>query len=320
MFTVYAAMLFFRCKSREIGVFMALGTGKRSLAGQLFRELFASMAFPALTGIILGPLFTLGIWQIFRLFLPDKEGTVLSFSPYSLIICAAFLTASLLLCFLFAVRFLSRTNILDVVNEQRKSEPIRDVRSWYLPIFPGIYLIILFLVIRGKGSRKHPYRKIISRSMLKFQGRQTVNNMLIMTLLVAGSCFAMFYVPITASGNLLATNAWEKDFSMRLRADQDMPDFEEIGQLAGEYRLTAKDQTETPLSVLGKDGTGQDIDENGKYIYYYQEVIADCTVISASGYETLTGEHIDIPRGTYDECVDRDSPLLPYSLRAHSLK
>lgn len=349
MFTVYAAMLFFRCKSREIGVFMALGAGKRSLAGQLFRELFASMAFPALTGIILGPLFTLGIWQIFRLFLPDKEGTVLSFTPYSLIICAAFLAASLLLCFLFAVRFLSRTNILDVVNEQRKSEPIRDVRSWYLPagiflivfgavagyghpyffetffgifapawtnllylpIFPGIYLIILFLVIRGKGSRKHPYRKIISRSMLKFQGRQTVNNMLIMTLLVAGACFAMFYVPITASGNLLATNAWEKDFSMRLRADQDMPDFEEIGQLAGEYRLTVKDPAETPLSVLGKDGTGQDIDENGKYIYYYQEVIADCTVIPASGYEALTGEHIDIPRGTYDECVDRDSPYGP---------
>ena len=76
VFTVYAAMLFFRYKSREIGVFMALGTGKRSLAGQLFRELFASMAFPALTGIILGPLFTLGIWQIFRLFLSDKEGTV----------------------------------------------------------------------------------------------------------------------------------------------------------------------------------------------------------------------------------------------------
>ena len=135
--------------------------------------------------------------------------------------------------------------------------------------------------------------------------------MLIMTLLVAGACFAMFYVPITASGNLLATNAWEKDFSMRLRADQDMPDFEKVGQLAGEYRLTVEHWAETPLSVLGKDGNGQDIDENGKYIYYYQEVIADCTVIPASGYEALTGEHIDIPRGTYDECVDQDSPYGP---------
>lgn len=191
--------------------------------------------------------------------------------------------------------------------------PDRSVshRKGYLPIFPGIYLIILFLVIRGKGNRRHPYRKIISRSILKFQGRQTVNNMLIMTLLVAGACFAMFYVPITASGNLLATNAWEKDFSMRLRADQDMPDFEEVGQLAGEYRLTVEHWAETPLSVLGKDGNGQDIDENGKYIYYYQEVIADCTVIPASGYEALTGEHIDIPRGTYDECVDQDSPYGP---------
>ena len=37
VFTVYAAMLFFRYKSRETGVFLALGAGKRSLAGQLFR-------------------------------------------------------------------------------------------------------------------------------------------------------------------------------------------------------------------------------------------------------------------------------------------
>ena len=349
VFTVYAAMLFFRYKSREIGVFLALGAGKRSLAGQIFRELFASMAVPALTGIALGPLFTLGIWQIFRLFLPDKEGTVLSFTPFSLIICAAFLAASLLLCFLFALRFLSRTNILDVVNEQRKSEPIRDVRSWYLPagiflivfgaaagyghprffrivfgvfappwanllylpILPGIYLLILFLVIRGRRSRRHPYRNIISRSMMKFQGRQTVNNMLIMTLLTAGACFAMFYVPVMASSSLLSASAWEKDFSMRLRADQDMPDREEISQLAEEYRLTVGNWAEAPMIVLGKDGIGEDIDENGKYVYQYHEVISDCIAISASGYEALTGEHLDLSPGTYDECINQDSAYGP---------
>ena len=349
VFTVYAALLFFRYKSREIGIFMALGAGKRSLAGQLFRELFASMSVPALTGIVLGPLFTLGIWQIFRLFLPDKEGTVLSFTPFSLIICAGFLGASLLFCFLFAMRFLSRTNILDVLNEQRKSEPVRDVKSWYLPagiflvifgaaagyghpwffkavfgifapawgnllylpILPGIYLLILFFVIRGKRSKKHPYRKIIPRSMMKFQGRQTVNNMLIMTLLIAGACFAMFYIPMLASGNLFATNAWEKDFSMRLRADQDMPDREEILQLAGEYRLTLKNWTEAPMIVLGKDGTGEDIDENGKYVYQYREVISDCIAISASGYEALTGDHLDLSPGIYDECIDQSSAYGP---------
>lgn len=247
------------------------------------------------------------------------------------------------------MRFLSRTNILDVVNEQRKSEPVRDVKSWYfpagiflvifgaaagyghpwffkvvfgifapawgnllyLPILPGIYLLILFFVIRGKGSKKHPYRKIIPRSMMKFQGRQTVNNMLIMTLLIAGACFAMFYIPMLASGNLFATNAWEKDFSLRLRADQDMPDHEEILQLAGEYRLTLKNWTEVPMIVLGKDGTGEDIDENGKYVYQYREVISDCIAISASGYEALTGDHLDLSPGIYDECIDQDSAYGP---------
>ena len=240
-------------------------------------------------------------------------------------------------------------DILDVVNEQRKSEPIRDVRSWYLPagiflivfgaaagyghprffrivfgvfappwanllylpILPGIYLLILFLVIRGRRSRRHPYRNIISRSMMKFQGRQTVNNMLIMTLLTAGACFAMFYVPVMASSSLLSASAWEKDFSIRLRADQDMPDREEISQLAEEYRLTVGNWAEAPMIVLGKDGIGEDIDENGKYVYQYHEVISDCIAISASGYEALTGEHLDLSPGTYDECINQDSAYGP---------
>lgn len=312
VFTVYAAMLFFRYKSREIGVFLALGAGKRSLAGQIFRELFASMAVPALTGIALGPLFTLGIWQIFRLFLPDKEGTVLSFTPFSLIICAAFLAASLLLCFLFALRFLSRTNILDVVNEQRKSEPIRDVRSWYLPA--GIFLIV-FGAAAGYGHPRFfrivfgvfapPWANLLYLPILPGI------YLLIMTLLTAGACFAMFYVPVMASSNLLSASAWEKDFSMRLRADQDMPDREEIGQLAEEYRLTVGNWAEAPMIVLGKDGIGEDIDENGKYVYQYHEVISDCIAISASGYEALTGEHPDLSPGTYDECINQDSAYGP---------
>lgn len=32
--------------------------------------------------------------------------------------------------------------------------------------------------------------------MMKFQGRQTVRNMLVMTLLIAGAYFASFYAPM----------------------------------------------------------------------------------------------------------------------------
>ena len=37
--------------------------------------------------------------------------------------------------------------------------------------------------------------------MMKFQGRQTVRNMLVMTLLVAGAYFASFYAPMMSSSS-----------------------------------------------------------------------------------------------------------------------
>ena len=40
VFTVYAASLFFRKKSRQIGTLMALGASRRRLAPGLFREVF----------------------------------------------------------------------------------------------------------------------------------------------------------------------------------------------------------------------------------------------------------------------------------------
>ena len=53
---------------------------------------------------------------------------------------------------------------------------------FYLPTLIGLYMILLHTVVNG-GRKRHRYRDIIATSMMKFQGRQTVRNMLVMTLL-----------------------------------------------------------------------------------------------------------------------------------------
>ena len=111
----------------------------------------------------------------------------------------------LLSAFIQGVLFLKRTNIMEVVNESRRSEPIREVPSWYgalgvalvfvgailgyghswffiellhwyppaifnilyLPMLIGLYMLMLRIVVR-KGSKKHPYKGIIARNMMKF--------------------------------------------------------------------------------------------------------------------------------------------------------
>ena len=128
---------------------------------------------------------------------------------------------------LTAWRYLKKTNIMEVIREEHINEPVKELGRWcgpvgflvlltgavmgfeapmawdkwfssyppewvgvfYAPVFAGLYMIMLHTVVHGWKSHKNkPYKNIISRSMMKFQGKQTVNNMLVVTLLIAGGC------------------------------------------------------------------------------------------------------------------------------------
>ena len=65
---------------------------------------------------------------------------------------------------------------------------------FYLPALVGLYMMLLHTVVNG-WRKRHKYRDIIAASMMKFQGRQTVRNMLVMTLLIAGAYFASLLCP-----------------------------------------------------------------------------------------------------------------------------
>mgnify|MGYP000187628526 FL=1 len=73
-----------------------------------------------------------------------------------------------------------------MVAAAREAAPAVVDAVFYLPALAGMYMILLHTVVNGwrKGRR---YRDIIATSMMKFQGRQTVRNMLVMTLLIAGA-------------------------------------------------------------------------------------------------------------------------------------
>ncbi len=81
VFTTYAAGLFFRQKSRETGVFLALGASRRQLQTELVKELALISLCSCTAGAILGGPLAWGIWQLFRLFLVDSQEMVLTFDP-----------------------------------------------------------------------------------------------------------------------------------------------------------------------------------------------------------------------------------------------
>ena len=90
VFTTYAAGLFFRQKSRETGVFLALGASRRQLRSEMGKELAVLSLGSCAAGAVLGGPLAWAVWQLFRLFLVDSQEMSLSFDPRSYLLALAF--------------------------------------------------------------------------------------------------------------------------------------------------------------------------------------------------------------------------------------
>lgn len=346
VFTTYASGLFFRYKSREVGIFMALGACKRLLRRQLTRELALIATVSCALGAFLGAPLAWGIWQIFRLAVVDTQEMSLRFDPQSYVYTLVFSVFVLLMLFIMLSRFVRRTNIMDVVNESRKSEPIREVKQWYgvvgiillavggllgyltpsilitvfhwyppgaltaplyLPALIGLYMILLHTVVNGWRRGGNRYKKIIGTSMMKFHGRQTVRNMLVITVLVAGAYFAAFYTPMLGTGAMLGFDARPVDYAFHYRADQNMPTETEIRSMAAEEGAAITDYTEESMAILGVDGI-EHIEHEGSlgttYTEEYRELHSSESFLSESAYNRLTGAGVDVAPGTVITVLD----------------
>ncbi len=348
VFTTYAAGLFFRQKSRETGIFLALGATRQQLWREQNRELaLLSLGSCVLGAALGGPLAWL-LWQIFRLCVVDTDEMRLTFAPKAYVLPLAFSVFVILMMFVFGARSIRRTNIIDIVHETHKSEPIRDVPRWYgpagigllvfggvlgymtpaffiqvlhwyapealmavfyLPALAGLYLILLHTVVNGWNRKKHLYKDLIATSMMKFQGRQTVRNMLVMTLLIAGAYFGSFYTPMMGTGAMISYDARPVDYVFNFRMDQNIPQENEVRALAEQYGVTITSYAQAPMLRLAVDGTTEVEEESAFGVTWraeYRETLKSELFLSASGYAALTGEPINLKPGEIIGILDRE--------------
>lgn len=338
IFTIYAASLFFRKKSRQLGILMALGASKKRLAPGLFREVALLSGVSSLAGVIAGIPFVILIWKVFRLFIVDTGEMKLMINFQCLFVSGAFfLLVSACAC-IMAYQYLRKTNILDVVQEEHKNEPVKELGRWcgplgillifagamagyysgqiyqtlfqayspswlnitYAPVFVGLYLVMMHTVVHGWISRKKsPYNNIISRSMMKFQGKQTVNSLIVSTILIAGGCFAIFYIPVLATGQMISISNHEYDYAYNYRADQTVPGKQEITELADNYGIILKDWKDCPYITLGMDGYTEVEDENNAFHVEYSPLLNGGNFLSESNYRKMTGQEISVSPQSY---------------------
>lgn len=345
IFTIYASSLFFRKKAKQLGILMALGASRRRLSPGVFQEVLILSCSSSLLGILTGIPFVLFLWQIFRTFLVNSEEMSFLFDFKFLFIPAGlFLVVTGFSCALASV-YLKRTNIMEVIQEEHRNEPVKEIGKWcgpagilililgavigyysgniymalfqkyppswlnitYFPVFVGLYMIMLHTVVHGWSShKKNPYKNLINRSMMKFQGKQTVNSLIVSTVLIAGGCFAIFYLPILASGTLTEANSRLYDYSFHYRADQSLPDQSDITSLAGKYGISLKDWSQIPYLSLAIDGNCEITGEDNSFYYEYRKFLNEGKFLSESGYNQISGQNIDVPRGSFCPVSNKD--------------
>ena len=357
VFTIYAASLFFRKKTRQIGILMALGASKKALMPGVFREVLTLSSLSSLAGMLGGiPLIYL-LWNSFQLLVESSEMT-LHLDYTALLLSGLFILLVIVVSCITANFYLSRTNIIDVIQEEHRNEPVKQLGKWcgplgllliligailgysapgfwinvfhrypsvlvnlfYAPVFIGLYLVMLHTVVHGwHSNKKNPYRNIISRSMMKFQGKQTVNNLLVSTVLIAGACFAIFYIPMLGTGQLVSISGWEFDYMYDYRLDQTVPSSTEIEEIAADHDLKLKDWKEIPYITLAQDGETQVEEENESFHYEYKRLLAETKYVSESAFNQLTGQTLDVLPGTFRLITDEGDNAAMYAKRFDSI-
>lgn len=355
VFTIYALGLFFRHKSGQLGVLMALGASRKRLAPGLFREVIFLSGVSAIAGTAAGFPFVWLIWHGFRLILVDSSDMRLTFDFRCLFISLLFLLLVVGFACLTAWRYLKRTNIMEVIREEHINEPVRETGRWcgpagfllilagavlgygapwachawfstfpptwvslfYAPVFAGLYMVMLHTVVHGwKSHKRNPYRNIIARSMMKFQGKQTVNNLLVVTLLIAGGCFAIFYLPTNGLSAMIRYASLPCDYFYHYQSDQDVPDREAVEVLGGEYGLSFKEWRECDYVTLGMGGNDMVFEDDGlRFHTEYVAMLGEAKVLSEDAYQTLTGQRVDVKPGTYMNLTNQEESF-PYTNEA----
>lgn len=341
IFTLYATGLFLRYKSREIGVFLALGAEKGKLSKALFVELTKIVSYCTVTGIVAGGILSVIIGKIFEFMAKEANDNRFSFTAsgflYSLMYCVFVLA----IIMIYAVRFMKRSNILDIMNEQRKQEPLKKMvntrylvggvlclvagvigaiiiprisvnvfehwlgawtNAFYLLVVVGLYRIMVYSIAchkKGRNPQKY-YKNVISYGMLKFQGGSIVRNMLVITLLIMGGMYAIFYVPTLMIPMQSGFDSYEAKYAYRYPVNSGEITMEEVEALAEEYGIQIQKYREAEfIRVIGSGIISEDLDDNGNLIKEYCENYADYECISASDYERITGNQISVAEGTY---------------------
>jgi len=341
-FAFYSSSLFFKKKQKELGIMMALGGNRRKLYKVVATENLLIELLGLGLGILLAAPINKSIWGIMHLFIDNSE-MQLRMNPQTLGITLAMAAVIIVISFLTLRKTIFDLDLMDVVKSEHKNEMVKkplkqtgiigivltvlgfiisysmpyvymDIFSAYPPewlnvlyIIPlvGIYMILLHVVVTGFGPKKDKYKNMISRSMMIFQGKQTVNCMLVLTLLIGGGCFAGFYVPVMMSGMgvTLSERVWNYQYEMPREISDFSP--QELENIITDNEGIIEEKITLPMLLLACDGM-REYEEGKNFYHIYKLLYRTIRVIKQSDYQAFSRTKIELSANGYMTVVDNE--------------
>lgn len=338
VFIVYALTLFLRFKSKEIGVLLALGAQKKQIAHNLSSEIRRIMFACMITGVIGDIILSFFIWTLMKSFFIQGNKYSYSITIYTIIIMAIFILIVAFTVANINKKYMKRTSILEFIYEQQKSETIKTVKIGYgicgliltisgvilgyvvpiiiaytkkssLPGFwgitylfsvIGIYMCIVYIVMgrRLGRNREKYYYKLISNSIMRFQGKQTVKNLCVITLMITAGLFAFFYIPQLKSGVNIYKQS-EYDVSIPVRADEDVLNKNQLYKEAATNDVKIYDYKNVLFSELLGSGVDREWDNKGKLVEKYYKKYKYSEFISEDVFNYITDQKVNVKDGSY---------------------
>lgn len=338
IFTLYASSLFFRYKSREYGILLALGTPKKALKPMLLSELALVTFIGAVIGLILSVPVSFGIWKLFETFLLPTEDMVYRFGWKGFIVGIAFCIVLVLLLFLAGRRFIRRTDIMEILRSGQKTEMVKVIPSWtgkvgviltvtgivlglgvpavaakvllinipsifnlvYLVALAGIYLIILSFVSQSSAGkhREKYYKNLVSISMMRFTAKVTTKNMCVIVLLLFCSLFAAFFGMLYSDQSGITIGENEKAYALHFPVQEEQITREDIQKLSDEYDMPLSSYAETDAANLVISFRQRDLID-GQYVTLDAKKAKLALFFPESAYEEISGQDITVEPNTY---------------------
>lgn len=346
VFVLYVTKLFLRYKSREIGIFLALGAEKHILKRSLAGELAQMTAVCSAAGILLGAVIAFITGNIIKVLIAGVYDGDFSFTVSGLLFSVCYALILFLFIQFQAGRAMKRTNVIEVINEQRRQEPMKKsvskaylisgialtlagifgalilpqivaytagifLGSWtnafYLAAVFGVYRVLVYAVSsHQKGRNPQKYYNNLIDYGMMKFQGASVVRNMLVTRSSCRRAVRRLLSPTMLTGSS-SEQGYEAEYSYRYLNDADEPSESMVKDLARKYGLTVENYREGDFLRVFGSGTERDADENNQLVETYYDRFAQYDVTSAAEFEELTGISLDIPDGAYYQIIGSTS-------------